>query len=59
MQERKAAFDKKFRNVWNVGPTGVSYFEFSLPDRQSANNLIMKMFKKTLAADVEVLTNTA
>jgi|APSaa5957512535_1039671.scaffolds.fasta_scaffold37601_2 hypothetical protein len=33
MQERKAAFDKKFRNVWNVGPTGVSYFSFSLPDK--------------------------
>jgi len=37
MADRKAAFDKKFRNVWNVGPTGVSYFEFSLPSHESAN----------------------
>ena len=45
--------------MWNVGPTGVSYFEFSVPDRTSASNVIMKMFKKTLAADVEVMTNVA
>ena len=30
-----------------------------MPDHQSANALMSKMFKKTLAADVEVLSQTA
>lgn len=33
MAKRKAEFDAKFRNVWNVGPTGVSYFQFSINDK--------------------------
>lgn len=55
MAARKAAYEAKFRNVWKVGPTGVSYFQFSTNTLDDANHLVAKLFKKTLVADVEII----
>ena len=55
MAKRKAEFEAKFRNVWNVGPTGASYFQFSINDKQEAEQIVRKLFSKTLIADVEVI----
>lgn len=49
MAERRAKFEKKFRNVWATGPTGVSYLQMTTHD--DPGELVAKMFKDTMIAD--------
>lgn len=53
MAERRAKFESKFRNVWSTGPTGVSLVQFTTESVEGAENLITRLFRKTLIADVE------
>ena len=55
MQERRAAFEKKFKNVWATGATGVSEVTYTAGSRQAADDLVTNLFKNTLVADVEEL----
>lgn len=55
MSRRKSEFEAKYRNVWATGPTGVSYFQFSVNNKQDAEELVSKLFGKTLIADVEII----
>lgn len=55
MAERRADFEKQFRNVWATGPTGVSLVQLTIEDKEKAEDLISKLFYKTLVADVEQL----
>ena len=55
MSRRKSEFEAKYRNVWATGPTGVSYFQFSVNNKQDAEELVSKLFAKTLIADVEII----
>jgi uncharacterized protein involved in tolerance to divalent cations len=49
MADRRARFEKKFRNVWSTGATGVSYLQMTANDDPS--ELISKLFKDTMIAD--------
>lgn len=49
MANRRAKFEKKFRNVWATGSTGVSYLQMTTHD--DPGELIGKMFKDTMIAD--------
>ena len=49
MADRRAKFEKKFRNVWSTGPTGVSYLQMTAHD--NVDDLIGKLFKGTMIAD--------
>jgi len=49
MAERRANFEKKFRNVWSTGPTGVSYMQMTT--NENPNTLISKLFQGTMIAD--------
>ena len=53
MAERRAKFEKRFRNVWSTGPTGVSLVQFTTESVEGAETLISRLFRKTLIADVE------
>ena len=53
MAERKAQFKEKFEHVWISGPTGISIIEMTLPDSNSADNLIDGLFYDNMIADVE------
>lgn len=53
MAERRAQFESKFRNVWSTGPTGVSLVQFTTETVEGSENLISRLFHKTLIADVE------
>ena len=53
MAERRSKFEKQFRNVWSTGPTGVSMVQVSVDNSASADDLVARMFKDTLVADVE------
>ena len=52
MADRKAKFESRFRNVWAAGPTGVSMAHLTVESQLVANDLIMKLFQKTMIADV-------
>jgi hypothetical protein len=39
--------------VWTAGETGVSMVQLTVDGREDADNLISRLFKKTLVADVE------
>ena len=54
MLERRAKFMKKWKNVWNVGPTGCSRWHLTVNDYDSAQNLISSLFEKTLVAEVDL-----
>jgi len=45
----RANFEKKFRNVWNTGSTGVSYLQMTTD--KDPSGLIGKLFKETMIAD--------
>jgi len=49
MAERRAKFEKKFRNVWAGGATGVSYMQMTTDNDPS--EMISKLFKDTMIAD--------
>jgi len=49
MADRRAKFEKKFRNVWATGDTGVSYLQMTTIE--DPNELIANMFHDTLIAD--------
>lgn len=49
MADRRAKFEKKFRNVWATGDTGVSYLQMTTIE--DPNELIAKMFHDTVIAD--------
>lgn len=53
MAERRAHFERRFRNVWSTGPTGVSFVQLTVEDPFKAEDLISELFHKTLVADVE------
>jgi hypothetical protein len=53
MAERRSKFEAQFRNVWSTGPTGVSLVQFSTESIEGAEQLITRLFRKTLIADVE------
>jgi uncharacterized protein involved in tolerance to divalent cations len=53
MADRRAKFESQFRNVWSTGPTGVSLVQFSTESIEGAEQLITRLFRKTLIADVE------
>ena len=52
MAERKAQFEKVFRNIWGVGATGVSSVQMISKDDESSKQVIAGLFSDTLAADV-------
>ena len=52
MAERKAQFEKVFRNIWGVGATGVSQIHMIAKDDETSKNVISNVFSDTLAADV-------
>jgi len=49
MKARRSNFEKKFRNVWATGPTGVSYMQMTIKD--DPNDVLSKLFKETMIAD--------
>ena len=49
MAERRANFEKKFRNVWSTGATGVSMMQMTTS--QNPDEIITKLFKGTMIAD--------
>lgn len=53
MADRRSKFEKKFRNVWATGPTGISLVHYTVVDHSTADELIGSLFFKTLIADVE------
>jgi len=57
MQARRNEFEKRFRNVWATGPTGVSIATYTVPDRSAADELVSRLFYNTLIADVEEYIN--
>lgn len=52
MLEKKKAFEAEFKHVWGSSATGLSIATIDMPDVTSANNLITKLFEKTMIADV-------
>jgi|APSaa5957512535_1039671.scaffolds.fasta_scaffold92703_1 hypothetical protein len=59
LDEKKAAFDASFRNVWGVSVTGVSMFTVDIEPKTeggenwtSIEDTIIALFKKTLISDV-------
>jgi len=52
MAEKKAAFEAEFKHVWGSTATGMSLATIDLENSDAANNLISKLFEKTLIADV-------
>jgi len=53
MLEKKKAFEAEFKHVWGSSATGLSIATIDMPDYNSANHLITKLFEKTLIADVQ------
>ena len=49
MADRRSKFEKKFRNVWATGDTGVSYVQMTTVE--DPNELIANMFHDTMIAD--------
>ena len=49
MADRKARFERKFRNVWASGSTGVSYLQMTT--REDPNDFVNRLFKETMIAD--------
>jgi uncharacterized protein involved in tolerance to divalent cations len=57
MAEKKAAFEKVFRNVWGVGATAVSQMIGLSKDDTTSKNIIRDLFSDTLVADIEAHSN--
>lgn len=55
MAERRAKFEKAFRNVWNTGPTGVSMVEMT--SHGDPADLLYTLFKGTMVADTINVVN--
>lgn len=53
MAERRAHFERKFRNVWSTGPTGASFVQLTVDEAPKAEELVSDLFHHTLIADVE------
>lgn len=49
MAERRAKFEKSFRNVWSTGPTGASYLQMTF--KGDPGEMISALFKDTMIAD--------
>ena len=49
MADRRSKFEKKFRNVWATGDTGISYLQMT--SIEDPNELIANMFHETMIAD--------
>lgn len=52
MLERKAAFEKVFRNLWGSSATKVSQVSLLAKDKETSSKIIHDVFADTLAADV-------
>lgn len=52
MLERKATFEKVFRNLWGGSPTKVSQVSLLAKDKDTSGKIIHDVFADTLAADV-------
>ena len=52
LQARKAAYEKMFRNVWNVGPAGLSQASFTVDSTATAEAVISALFKDTMISEV-------
>lgn len=52
MAERRAAFEKIFRNIWGVGATGISQVHMVVKDEETSKKVISALFSDTMAADV-------
>jgi uncharacterized protein involved in tolerance to divalent cations len=57
MAERKAAFEKVFRNVWGVGATATSQVVMMSKGDTTSKNIIRDLFSDTLVADIEAHAN--
>jgi hypothetical protein len=57
MAERKAAFEKVFRNVWGVGATATSQVLMLSKDDKTSKKVIRDLFSDTLVADIEAHSN--
>jgi hypothetical protein len=57
MAERKAAFEKVFRNVWGVGATATSQVIMMSKDEGTSKTIIHNLFDDTLVADIEAHAN--
>jgi len=53
MEEKKAAFEKVFRNVWGVGATAVSQMIGLSKGDTTSKKIIRDLFSDTLVADIE------
>merc|ERR1711990_375498 len=53
MADKKAAFEKVFRNVWGVGETATSQAIMMSKDDKTSKNMIRDLFSDTLVADIE------
>lgn len=53
MADKKAAFEKVFRNVWGVGATSTSQAIMMSKDDKTSKNMIRDLFSDTLVADIE------
>lgn len=51
MLERKASFEKVFRNLWGSSTTKVSQVSLLAKDRDTSGRIIHDVFADTLAAD--------
>jgi len=52
MAERRASFEKIFRNIWGVGATGISQVHMIVKDEETSKKVISALFSDTMAADV-------
>ena len=57
MAERKAAFEKVFRNVWGVGATATSQVIMMSKGDAESKTIIHDLFNDTLVADIEAHAN--
>lgn len=53
MKARMTEFEKRFKHVWATGATGVSWMQMTVDSRSDAEQIIAKLFQKTLIADVQ------
>jgi len=57
MAERKAAFEKVFRNVWGVGATATSQVLMLSKDDKASKKVIRDLFSDTMVADIDAHSN--
>ena len=57
MAERRAKFEQSYKHIWTSGPTGASMVHLTVENQNVAEDVIGKLFQKTLIADVSDYQN--